>query len=340
WTDFHPHPLCFHPHLMTVLPRHKWWRPSWLNDIPCEPRLFRVAPDSQILGHCHWQQNRQHARTLLLVHGFEGCSDSHYMLGIADKTWRTGLNVIRLNQRNCGGTEHLTPTLYHSGMSDDFAAVIRELAAKDGLHDIWAAGYSMGGNLILKMAGEVCGRVPSLQGLVAVSPNIDPAACVEALERPANWFYQHHFLTGMKARVRRKAAHFPNRFDLTLLSRVSTLREFDDRFTAPFGGFQDAADYYERVGARHVLGRIRVPTLILTAQDDPFIPFRTFMTPAVQANPSITLLAPEQGGHCGFFQRHRPDEDGYWAENRLVEWVVGGGPARMSLATRPPAGSP
>ncbi|MDE3226736.1 MAG: alpha/beta fold hydrolase, partial [Nitrospirota bacterium] len=164
-----------------------------------------------------------------MVHGFEGCSDSHYMLGVADKAWRTGLNVIRLNQRNCGGTEHLTPTLYHSGMSDDFAAVIRELAAKDGLHDIWAAGYSMGGNLILKMAGEVCGRVPSLQGLVAVSPNIDPAACVEALERPANWFYQHHFLTGMKARVRRKAAHFPNRFDLTLLSRVSTLREFDDR---------------------------------------------------------------------------------------------------------------
>ena len=299
-----------------------------------------VAPDSQILGHCHWQQNRQHARTLLLVHGFEGCGDSHYMLGIADKAWRTGLNVIRLNQRNCGGTEHLTPTLYHSGMSDDFAAVVCELAAKDGLHDIWAAGYSMGGNLVLKMAGETCGRLSSLQGLVAVSPNIDPAACVEALERPANWLYQHHFLTGMKARVRRKAIHFPNKFDLTLLSRVSTLREFDDRFTAPFGGFQDAADYYERVGARHVLGRIRVPTLILTAQDDPFIPFRTFMTPAVQANSSITLLAPEQGGHCGFFQRHRPDEDCYWAENRLVEWVVDGGPAKLSPATRPPAVSP
>lgn len=334
WTDFHPHPLCFHPHLMTVLPRLRWRRHSSPIDIPSQPRLFPVAPDSQLLGYCHWQPSRRRARTLILVHGFEGCSDSHYMLGIADKAWRAGLNVIRLNQRNCGGTEHLTPTLYHSGMSSDFTAVVRELTDKDGLDDIWAAGYSMGGNLVLKMAGESEAALSSLKGIVAVCPNIDPAACVEALERAANWFYQHHFLTGLKARVRRKTAYFQNRFDLTLLRRVSTLREFDDRFTAPFGGFRDAADYYERVGARHVLNRIRVPTLIFAAQDDPFVPFGTFQTPALQFNPQIQMVAPKRGGHCGFFQRPRPDEDCYWAENRLVEWVVRGGPAKPSVASQ------
>jgi predicted alpha/beta-fold hydrolase len=247
------------------------------------------------------------------------------MLGIADKAWHAGLNVVRLNQRNCGGTEHLTPTLYHSGMSGDFAKVVQELSEKDRLRDIWACGYSMGGNLILKMAGEAGEDLGSLQGLVAVSPNIDPAACVTALEQPTNWFYQRYFLTRLTARVRRKAAHFPNRFDLGLLARVRTLREFDDRFTAPFGGFRDAADYYERAGARHVLNRIRVPTLIITAQDDPFIPFRIFSAPALRAAPMIELVAPSQGGHCGFLQRPAQHEDRYWAENRLLEFSLRGG---------------
>ncbi len=321
WTDFHPHPLCFHPHLMTVLPRIRWRRHPSPIDIPSHPRLFTVAPDSQLLGYCHWQPSRRRTRTLILVHGFEGCSDSPYMLGIADKAWRAGLNVIRLNQRNCGGTEHLTPTLYHSGMSSDFTAVVRELTDKDGLDDIWAAGYSMGGNLVLKMAGESGAALSSLKGIVAVCPNIDPAACVEALEQPANWFYQHYFLTRLKARVRRKAAHFPGKFDLVSLDRTRSLREFDDRYTAVHGGFSDASDYYERAGARHVLHHIRVPTLIIASQDDPFIPFNTFATSTAQSNPMIRITAPKHGGHCGFFQQSRLDEDHYWAENRLVDVI-------------------
>lgn len=325
WTDFHPHPLCFHPHLMTVLPRLRWWRLPPPSDIPNHSRLFTIAPHSQLLGYCHWQPLRRRARTLILVHGFEGCSDSHYMFGIAGKAWRAGLNVIRLNQRNCGGTEHLTPTLYHSGMSGDVAAVARELADKEGVDDIWAAGYSMGGNLVLKMAGESGTGLPSLKGIVAVCPNIDPAACVSALEQPTNWLYQHYFLTRLKARVRRKATHFPGKFDLASLDRTRSLREFDDRYTAFHGGFSDASDYYERVGARHVLHQIKVPTLIVASQDDPFIPFRTFTTPAVRSNPMIRILTPEQGGHCGFFQRPRQNEDCYWAENRLVDFVVRGG---------------
>lgn len=318
---FHPHPLLCHPHLMTVLPRFRP-RASLLKGTPVEARLFTVAPHSQILGYCHWQPDPQQHRTVILLHGFEGCSDSHYMLGTGDKAWRAGLNVVRLNQRNCGGTEHLTPTLYHSGLSADVAAVVSELATKDGLGSIWLAGYSMGGNLVLKMAGEAGASAPALRGVIAVSPNIDPAACVAALERPTNWFYQRHFLTHTKARLRRKAVHFPGKLDLHLLNKITTLREFDETYTAPDGGFHSAADYYERVGARHVLARIQVPTLLITAQDDPFIPFAIFQHPAIRSNGRITLLAPKHGGHCGFFQQPRRDEDAYWAENRLVDYIV------------------
>ncbi|MEW6542532.1 MAG: alpha/beta fold hydrolase [Nitrospirota bacterium] len=308
---------------MTIVPRQ---RPctGLLNGIPSEARLFPVAPETQLLGYCHWQPDRLRCRTLVLVHGFEGCSDSHYMLGIAGKAWRAGLNVVRLNQRNCGGTEHLAPTLYHSGLSGDYAAVVMELSAKDGLEAIWLAGYSMGGNLVLKMAGEIGTGVPALRGVMAVCPNIDPAACVAALERPGNWFYQRYFLRRTKARLRRKAAHFPGTFDLRPLARIGTLRAFDGTYTAPDGGFASAEDYYERAGARHVLGGIRVPTLVIAAQDDPFIPYSIFEAPALRANRWIRLVAPRHGGHCGFFQRSRAGEDAYWAENRLVEYVFNG----------------
>ncbi len=306
---------------MTIVPC-LWPRRGLLRDVPTEARLFSVAPDTKLLGFCHWQNDKKARRTVVLVHGLEGCSESHYMRGIAAKAWRAGLNVIRLNQRNCGGTEHLTPTLYHSGLSEDYRAVIEELKHVDGLSDIWLVGYSMGGNLVLKTAGEAGADLPALQGVLAVCPNIDPAACVTALEHPANRLYHAYFLKRLKARMRRKAVWFPGKFDLSDLPAVSSIREFDDRYTAPDGGYRDAADYYERVGARHVLAQIRVPTVILTAQDDPFIPYAIFQTPALHRNPRIRLIAPRHGGHCGFFQRSTPNEDHYWAENRLVEIIA------------------
>jgi hypothetical protein len=246
------------------------------------------------------------------------------MLGIAGKAWRAGLNVIRLNQRNCGGTEHLTPTLYHAGLSGDLAAVLEELRAADGLEHVWMAGYSMGGNLVLKMAGEMGAACPALRGVAAVCPNIDPAACVEALERPVNWFYQRYFLTRTKARLARKAALFNGKFDLSALRTIRTLRAFDETYTAPDGGFRNAGEYYERAGARHVLGDITTPTLIITAQNDPFIPYRIFEIPAIRENRWIRLVAPKHGGHCGFFQRTQREEDAYWAEHRIVEFIVNG----------------
>ncbi|MGH7168529.1 MAG: YheT family hydrolase [Nitrospiraceae bacterium] len=306
---------------MTVFPRF-WPRRGVLDGVPTTARLFSVAPRSQLLGHCHWQPHAHGHPTLILIHGLEGCSDSHYMRGIARKAWRTGLNVIRLNQRNCGGTEYLTPTLYHSGLSGDIRAVVVELSARDRLDRIWVAGYSMGGNLALRMAGEARSALPALRGVVAVGPNINPGDCVTALERPTNWMYHDYFLKRLKARLRRKAVLFPGEFELARLSGIRTLRKFDEVYTAPDGGYENADDYYDRAGARHVLAGIEVPALIITAQDDPFIPYSMFNTQAIASNSWIRLWAPEHGGHCGFIQRPRAREDVYWAENRLVEFIV------------------
>jgi predicted alpha/beta-fold hydrolase len=292
-----------------------------LRKIPMETRLFTVAPQTQLLGLCHWQRGRHPAETVILVHGLEGCGNSHYMEGLAAKAWNAGLNVIRLNQRTCGGTEHLAPSLYNCGLSMDIKAVVTELTTIDGFESISLIGYSMGGNLVLKMAGEAGGSVPSLTGVFAVCPNIDPTQCIAALERPDNRMYHDYFFKRLKERVLKKAALFPGRWDVAPLRSMQTVREFDQCYTAPDGGYESAAQYYERSGARHVLGDIRVPTVILTAQDDPFIPSGMFEIPAIKTNPFIELIVTGSGGHCGFFQRRQSYEDHYWAENRLIDMI-------------------
>ena len=243
------------------------------------------------------------------------------MRGMAAKAYLAGFNVIRMNQRTCGGTDHLTPTLYNSGLSSDYRAITRELSKSDGLDRIWLVGYSMGGNLLLKAAGELGRLEPALAGVVAVSPNIDPTACVAALEEPRNWLYHSHFLSALKARMRRKAALFPERWDLSLLRSLKTITQFDEAYTARDGGYRDVVDYYDRAGARHVVPQIAVPTLIITAQDDPFIPASLFEAPSIRNNKNITLALLRYGGHCGFFQKHRQREDRFWAENRIIEWL-------------------
>jgi predicted alpha/beta-fold hydrolase len=181
----------------------------------------------------------------------------------------------------------------------------------------------MGGNLILKAGGELGRTEPALAGIAAVCPNINPAICARALEEPRNFIYHRHFLTRLKARLRRKAALLPGKWDLSRLDRVTTISEFDDRYTAHDGGYRDGADYYDRAGARHVLDAVAVPTLIITAQDDPFIPYSMFTIPAIQRHPQIRMVAPRFGGHCGFFNRGRNGEDPYWAENRIVDFLLG-----------------
>jgi predicted alpha/beta-fold hydrolase len=286
------------------------------------PRHFDVAPDARVLAHCHWHERPQYHPTFLLLHGLEGSSAAHYMAGIADKAWGAGWNVVRLNQRNCGGTEHLSRGLYHSGLTGDPLAVIRELLERDGLQAIAVAGYSLGGNLALKLAGELGDQAPpQLRAVCAVSPTMDLAVCVAALERRSNVAYQFNFVRNLKARMRRKAAACPDLFSLDALRRVWTVRQFDEAYTAPHHGFVDASDYYHRASALRVLDRIRVPTLILTAENDPFVPVEPFRRELVTDNRHLQVVITPDGGHCAFVEPATADYDGYWAEREIVRFA-------------------
>jgi predicted alpha/beta-fold hydrolase len=301
-----------------------------------EDRYFDVAADARVLAHCHWHARRQEHPTLLLLHGLEGSSLAHYMRGMADKGWAAGWNVVRLNQRNCGNTERLSRGLYHSGLTHDPLFVLRELIARDGIRAVAVAGYSLGGNLALKLAGELGEAAPpELRAVCAVSPTMDLARCVDALERRSNFPYQWNFVRNLKRRMRRKAAAFPNDYALDALRRIWTVRAFDDAYTAPNHGFRDAADYYYKASALRVADRIRVPALILTADDDPFVPSEPFRDAAVASNPNITVIVTKHGGHCGYVERADGDYDGYWAEREVVRFVEANR-AAPSAASRTP----
>jgi predicted alpha/beta-fold hydrolase len=291
---------------------------------PPEPRTFQVTADTQVLADCYWQPDRRARPTLLALHGLEGSSGAHYMRGIAEKAMRGGFNAVLLNQRNCGGTEHLGPGLYHSGLVDDAAFAIRELARTDDIERVAVAGYSLGGNLALRLAGtHAPDELPTLKAVCAVSPVLELEQCVRALERGANFPYQWNFVRNLKARMRRKNACFPGAFDLSRLAGIRTVRQFDAVYTAPYFGFASAEDYYHRAAALRVVDRIRIPALILTAADDPFVPVEPFRDPRIAANPHITLIVTEHGGHCGFLaERDGAGDDGYWAERVVVEFAA------------------
>ena len=308
-------------HLITM---YAWARPRKYPGLPpAESRLIRIAADTQVRADCYWQPERKAHPTLLCLHGLEGSSEGHYMRGLAHKALRRGWNVVLLNHRNCGGTEHLTPALYHSGLTEDPLAVIRALMAAEGLTRFSIAGYSLGGNLAIKLAGELHAApdVPVVS-IAAVSPTIDLSLCADALEWRQNLLYNWNFLQGLKGRLRRKARAFPGLYDLTPLDRIRRIRQFDDAYTAPSHGFGTAARYYELASAIRVVDRVAIPTLIIAAEDDPFVPIAQYVREEVRANPHICVSLQRHGGHCGFVGRPAREHDGYWAEEAAIDFLT------------------
>ena len=319
-TPFVPYPALKNAHAQTIVASMLSRSTPRLNR-NSEPRYFDVAAGVQVLGHCSWQPDRAERPTLLILHGMEGSADSHYMLGTAEKALGAGFNAIRLNMRNCGGTEHLTHTLYHAGLTEDLRAILNELIEQDGLGEIYITGFSLGGNIVLKLAGEYGCKSPSeLRGLVAISPSLHLPSCADAIELRSNYIYHLNFLMSLRGRMRRKASLFPGRFDITPLRGIRTIREFDNIYTAPHAGYRDADEYYELASALPYIKQINIPSLIIHAKDDPFIPFAPFERREIAENPNMLLLAPERGGHVGFFSAAEGEER-YWAEVRLIEFV-------------------
>ncbi len=351
-TEFVPRPFLSNGHLQTImgnyLPR--------TSTLPApQASLVEVAPAtahraaSHVLCHCHWQPEhvRRQRLTVILLHGLEGSSNSQYVIGNANKLWRAHCNVIRMNMRNCGvydgetrgddaagavvrggkarGMEQFSPTLYHSGLSGDVLAVCQHFIRTNGIESLALVGYSMGGNLVLKLAGEVTRQtLPQLKAVVGVSPAVDLGPSAEALHRLRNRLYERKFLGDLQNRFRRKVELFPEIYSTARLQGVRSLREFDDRITAFYEGFASADDYYHRAAAARVVDNIAIPTLVLHAVDDPFVRILPETCERMRSNPHITYVETRHGGHCAFLAQPRAavNDDGYWAETTLLGFLL------------------
>ena len=322
YTPFEPRRGLSNGHLQTIvgnfLPR-----PAFRLKGTAETVEVDSADGSCVLCHCHWQPETVLAErlTLVLVHGLEGSSDSRYIQAIAARAWVAGCNVIRMNMRNCGGTDALTPTLYHSGLSGDVGTVVRHYAGRFGLKRVALAGYSMGGNLVLKLAGEWGSGAP-LCAVAAVCPAIDLAPGADALHEPLNRGYEWRFLRGLMARYARKAELFPGIYaPVREIGPVRSIRQFDEKILARYWGFRGADDYYDRAASARVVDRIAIPTLILHAQDDPFIRLLPETRAKLLANPHVTFVETRHGGHCAYLSRD-PGNEIHWAEATVIRYLT------------------
>ncbi len=295
------------------------------NTLPAgEPRIVEVEPGVRILCRCHWQPQSQQRLTVIVLHGLAGSCDSPQVVGLASRAWAAGMNVVRMNMRNCGGTETLTPALFHSGLSGDVAAVVRELISTDGVPRIALAAYSMGANMILKLLGEWGENNSGPREVCAaavVSPLMDLAASSSALHTGWNRIYERHFVRQLGRLYRRKAELFPDIYDVHILRGIRSMYDFDDRIVGPCGGFRSADDYYERARSSRLAGCIQVPTLILHSKDDPFIRILPETRARLETNPRVEFVETERGGHCGFLAASQPNDDGRWAERAAIDYL-------------------
>lgn len=257
---------------------------------------------------------------LILVHGLEGSSAAGYARSMVQAALQRGWATHRFNMRGCGDADELALTGYHAGQTSDLLAFLRERRRTSSL-PIFVIGFSLGGNVTLKLAGELAeGAGELLTGVCAVSTPIDLAACVAALAEPRNFIYQGRFLSRLKDRIRRKNRQAPDVYTLEHLPKIRTIEDFDDHYTARLFGFGTAANYFRTQSSNQFLERIRVPALLVQAKDDPLVPFQIFEHPAFDRNPCLTLMAVEHGGHLGFLSRGK---DRFWLDGTVLDWAEG-----------------
>jgi uncharacterized protein len=227
-----------------------------------------------------------------------------------------------MNMRSCGAGEEFSPSIYHAGRSEDVGLVMAELARTYLIRSFALVGYSMGGNLVLKLAGERGATSPPyLKAVVGVSPLMDLAASSAALRKPQNRLYESRFLIELLRRFRRKIDLYPGLYKADGLDKIRTVRQFDEWVVARYGGFTGADDYYHSVASSNWAQDIAVPTLILHALDDPFIRMTAETRAKLVANPRVVLVETRHGGHCAFLSLE-PGNAGFWAERTLLGFLL------------------
>ncbi len=310
-------PLVHDPHWQTIL-AHFWPRRLDTRRFPARARYIETEPGVQVLVKSHRPHGRPRGE-LVLVHGMESSSEASYMLGMAQAALASGYAVHRFNIRSCGGTERLCPNLYHGGLTADLRRFLETLG-----RPAFVTGYSLGGNIVLKLAGELGERGAELMaGICAVSAPIDLLACAARLGSRENRLYERRFVRKLGKKV-----EGTGRFPHCRASRLRSVRDLDEQYTAVLWGFRGASDYYQSQSSQHYLADIRVRTLMLQARDDPIIPFESFRHPAIRENRLITMLAAEHGGHLGFLSRRLLPLPGgatrFWSEAVLLQWMSSG----------------
>jgi predicted alpha/beta-fold hydrolase len=309
----HFDPLFRNPHWQAVA-GHLWKRDGAEARFPVERRLFQTEPDVQVLVESQ-RPSGPAAGEIVMVHGLEGSGQAGYMRSLSAAALGAGFAAHRFHMRTCGGTERLCQTLYHAGLTSDLLAVLRQLRS-EGRAPAFLVGFSLGGNVVLKLAGELGESArPLVRGVCGVSAALDLAACARRIAQPANRFYERRFVRRMRARL-----CATGRYEERNFRGLHSVKEIDDRITAPSFGFGDAANYYRTQSAIRCVDGIRVPVLLIQAMDDTIVPFDIFAAGAVRANPRIEVLATEHGGHVGFVGR-RPHR--FWADDAIMQWIVG-----------------
>jgi predicted alpha/beta-fold hydrolase len=300
-------PILNNPHALTILGNF-WPREFDFARFPMESRLIRTDPDTQVLVQT--QRPAHPGGEVVLIHGLEGGGDAGYIVSMALAALNAGFTVHRFHMRTCGGTEHLCKTLYHGGLTSDLRSFLEQL--EPGLPR-FLIGFSLGGNVSLKLAGEL-GETDLIHGACSLSAPIDLGAAARRIGEWDNFLYQNRFVARMKARL-----IATGRYTAGDLKPFRTLYEIDDKITAPSFGFGTADNYYATQSAVNVIDRIAVPALAITAKDDTFIPFEMYKHPAFASNPRLHLVAPDHGGHLGFLARKAPR---FWADEIAIGFLA------------------
>lgn len=313
-----PWPLRLSPHLETIYPT-------------LFRRLPRVAyrreridtPDGDFLD-LDWSAAGRPRGIVIVSHGLEGSSASHYVKGMIAAVQAAGWDGVAWNYRGCSGEPNRMLRSYHSGATDDLHAVVSHVLAAARPQAVALVGFSLGGNLTLKYLGERGAHDERLRAAAAFSAPCDLAASSRRIGSPPNRLYMWRFLRSLRRKIRDKMAAHPGQIDDAGYSGIRDFQGFDDRYTAPLNGFRDAEDYWAKAASKPFLGRIRVPTLLIQARNDPFLTESCLPRDEALANPFLHLEIPEHGGHVGFTEFNHGGR--YWSERRAVEF--------LDLATR------
>ena len=312
---FRPFPLLSSPHAQTVLASQL----SFTHEPPSETQLITLSDGDRLaLEMSTPSEWLPQGHTIVLVHGLCGCHLSSYMIRLARKFWHRGARVVRMNLRGCGSGQGLARQPYHSGRSDDLLAILKTLRNAMPHSPITLIGFSLGGNLVLKLAGELnCSGSVYLRQVIAVCPSADLSACADKIAQSSNRLYERRFIRLLKAAMATRYAHFPDLPRISLPTQLS-IREFDDYFTAPTCGFDGADDYYRRCSAVPLVPEIAIPCRILFSQDDPFIDSSVFASMTLPAH--IQVYYTERGGHLGFLGRLGHEGSYRWMDTQLLNW--------------------